>query len=410
MQSQALRKNALWAKSYHQSRCLTLLSSPLTYENQQDDDGADDGGNRISGQGVSVDDWLSRTSKAQTNFTIIPHITNHNNNSIGLIEIEKGALPLKHYILSLSSHTEYEKSDDYYVMIDVPPFSSELVEQIRLFMSNQDAGFKKEEKKKKTAISTKGQGKPRRHKLRAIIVTNKKSVHYSEAPGTVYVMRKSDMVLWKEAFPGVEIIMHRNDVEQDLRGLVTQVLDGYGPWALNESTGHFEETGRKMKVLNWDREKIMRLYNDDNNGVNATEIALREAGVDPNEIIDVRANEAKKRILAVFTPGHTMGSVCYVMPFLHLCFSGNTIPENTDRFRFDGLGPISTNSAGLSRQVESAHKLVESYIDRFHTILPAQGNAIILHECDEQQRRSFLDRLINHFDKVAKAYTNLGIL
>jgi hypothetical protein len=85
---------------------------------------------------------------------------------------------------------------------------------------------------------------PQQHQptLKAILITCKTSIYYSEAPGTVYSMRKSDLHLWKEAFPGVEIIMHQNDIEKDLQGLVTQTLDGYGPWAWNEITEKFDET------------------------------------------------------------------------------------------------------------------------------------------------------------------------
>jgi hypothetical protein len=107
-----------------------------------------------------------------------------------------------------------------------------------------------------------------------------------------------------------------------------------------------------------------------------------------------------------------MGSMCYVMPPLQLCFSGHTIPEDTlrDSIRFDGLGPVSTNQAGLVRQVNSALSFAESYVDRFYTILASRGNIIELPKGDQEQRRYYLESLIKQFGKVAKAYSDLGIL
>jgi len=125
-------------------------------------------------------------------------------------------------------------------------------------------------------------------------------------------MRKSDLSLRKEAFPGVEIIMHLNDMEKDLQGSITQVLDGYGTWAWNEMMGKFDETGHKLVILNWDRDKIVRLYSSSDE-INATALALRKAEIDPSQVIDAPTNEVNRGILAVYTPGQ-------------LCFSGHTLP------------------------------------------------------------------------------------
>jgi glyoxylase-like metal-dependent hydrolase (beta-lactamase superfamily II) len=423
--------------------------SKRKYNNTNTDEGnnddADDETTTLSGKGISVDDWLSsRKVKVNTKFTIIPKITGASTSSeVGCIQVEQGDLPINRYVIPLPSSGTTEKhnqQNDYnYYMIDIPPFSQKLVQEIRLFLKKQTHPQQGEEEESidyfsttnGTNTKTKRRGRssssssssstnlnqkstpPKAHQptLRAILITCKTSIFYSEAPGTVYAMRKSDLSLWKEAFPGVEIIMHRNDMEKDLQGSITQVLDGYGPWAWNETTGKFDETGHKLVVLNWDRDKIMRLYSSSDE-INATELALREAGIDPNQVIDVRANEANRGILAVYTPGHTMGSMCYVMPPLELCFSGHTLPEDQfrDNVRFDGLGTVSTNKAGLLRQVDSALHFAETYVDRFHTIFPSRGNVIYLPKDDLEQRRSSLKLAITQFGKVAKAYSDLGIL
>jgi glyoxylase-like metal-dependent hydrolase (beta-lactamase superfamily II) len=415
--------------------------SKRKYNNTTTDGGNDDADEMttLSGKGISVDDWLSsRKVKANTKFTILPKITGARTSSeVGFIQVEQGDLPINRYVIPLPSSGTTEKHNqqqDYnYYMIDIPPFSQHLVQEIRLFLKKQtypqqEEGEEVDENSdyfsttNGTNTKTKRRGRnsssstsipPKAHQptLRAILITCKTSIYYSEAPGTVYSMRKSDLSLWKEAFPGVEIIMHRNDMEKDLQGSITQVLDGYGPWAWNETTGRFDETGHKLVVLNWDRDKIMRLYSSSDE-INATELALREAGIDPNQVIDVRANEANRGILAVYTPGHTMGSMCYVMPPLELCFSGHTLPEDQfrDNVRFDGLGTVSTNKAGLLRQVDSALHFADTYVDRFHTILPSRGNVIYLPKDDLEQRRSSLKLAIKQFGKVAKAYSDLGIL
>ena len=39
--------------------------------------------------------------------------------------------------------------------------------------------------------------------------------------------------LWANAFPNLEVVAYRLDIPRDCRECVTQILDGYGPFALD---------------------------------------------------------------------------------------------------------------------------------------------------------------------------------
>ena len=94
--------------------------------------------------------------------------------------------------------------------------------------------------------------------LHSILVTCRDCLHYDEAPA-VYVSRRCDLGRWREAFPSASVVMYRLDVPRDCRDEVTQRLDGYGPWALDEATSEFVETGRPLTVREWDEGTRVRV-------------------------------------------------------------------------------------------------------------------------------------------------------
>ena len=101
-----------------------------------------------------------------------------------------------------------------YAMIDLPPYSDTLADEIRSFMdrnSDQDEN---------SINVTKRKGN-----LDVILITNGQCIHYDKSPG-VYVTRKSDLTKWTTAFPNANVIMYRLDIPRDCREVVTQVLDG----------------------------------------------------------------------------------------------------------------------------------------------------------------------------------------
>merc|ERR1711862_823372 len=105
------------------------------------------------------------------------------------------------------------------------------------------------------------------------------------------------------------------------------------------------------------------------------------------------------RLLAVYTPGHTFGSVTYVFPKRGICCSGYVLPLESQRLSFVDYGhndesdsrrsvtavPVQdqgprldyqgylATSMSRSRQMSSALLLINRYIDRFNVVLPAEG-------------------------------------
>lgn len=372
-----------------------------------DADAGDPGNVIIPSSGISVNDDMERAQKDKFSTALYPYKKFPGVAQLLTTATGGGLEPLR-YVVALSpppKEADMLAKDDgestsitpaKFAMVDVPPYSDELVTKIRNFMGNGAS-------------------------LCAILVTNKDSIHYDESPA-VYVTRKSDLDSWITAFPGVEIVAYRLDIPRDCQEVVTQRIDGYGPWALEE--GHdgmnntFTETGRPLTYLEWDEETTAKVLDqgetppDDNVG------DLDDADLYTPETI--RAREEKKRILAVYTPGHTFGSVTFVFPETQVCCPGYTIPieDNRDKenLGMKGAGPsldyrgyITTNSAGLGRQMEGARHIAKLYSDRFRVILPARGDALFLDDDNAAERASTLLDIIDQYDKIGRIYERLGI-
>ena len=132
----------------------------------------------------------------------------------------------------------------------------------------------------------------------------------------------------------------------------------------------------------------------------------------------IRQREHGKRILAVYTPGHTFGSVSYVFPEVNVCCSGSTLPVEDPRRNgssmtgpvLDCRGYITTNQAGIQRQMESARHLVQTYGDRFTTVLPSRGDPLQFLDDDRpEERQAILLDMIDQYRRIGQIYEQLGI-
>ena len=321
--------------------------------------------------------------------------------------------------------------------------------------------------------------------LDAILLTNQQGIHYDESPA-VYVTRKSDLTKWKKAFPGIQVIMYRLDVPRECRGEVTQVLDGYGPWGWDESSvethvkelrenardneimrqcGKFVETGRPLTVMEWDDNTKSKVFTQGELPLDDQEEDVKENNVesisnnnefpifksdddDDDDDVDtlyspeaIRQREEKYRLLAVYTPGHTFGSVTYVFPQRGICCSGYALPlesyavtfddndygdDNEDDDiqphssfgetafvprqgpRLDYQGYLATSSS-RPRQMSSALTLINKYIDRFRVVLPARGDVVFL-DSDVESRKKDLMESVGLYRKIGDIYERLGII
>ena len=312
------------------------------------------------------------------------------------------------YLVALSppNNTDdtFAKKTDY-VLVDIPPYSKQLVDQINEYM-----------------IMYNGQ-------LRMIVSTNRNSIHYDEAPA-IYSTRRTDLDLWCRAYPNVKIVAYRLDIPRDCRYAVTQVLDGYGPFALQENqwndTFHFVESGRPLSVVEWDHAVSQGAFT----GQPVPDDIEVETGIKGSNDDDdndgmyspqaIRKREEDKRLLAIYTPGYTFGSVTYIFPESELCCSGFAIPVEDNRFDDNqGIGGSTgpaldcrgymANSKNRKRHFESAKNLVNTYIDRFSVILPARGDPLFL-DSDESERRDLLLETISQYEKIGSIYQQLGII
>jgi hypothetical protein len=179
--------------------------------------------------------------------------------------------------------------------------------------------------------------------LRLMLVTNRDSIHYDEAP-SVYSTRRADLDLWIMAFPGLRIVAYRLDIPRDCRHAVAQVLDGYGPFALDEEQADlvggnftFVETGRPLTLAEWEddtAQDVLAGKTPPDDAVTTSESV--ELDYTP---LAIREREQGKRILAVYTPGFSFGSVSFVFPELGVCCSGFTVPVEDSRFdENEGVG------------------------------------------------------------------------
>lgn len=304
-----------------------------------------------------------------------------------------------------------------FAMVDIPPYSPELEKQMKKFMGSNG-------------------------KLAAMLITSKDCIHYDEAPG-VYSVRKSDLNQWTKAFPDIPIVAYRMDIARDCREFITQRLDGYGPFAFDETESStdaeekekqglapFVETGQPLTYEEWDFDVVQDIFagkisppEDDVNATKAKDVSDEEEEEDLYSQEAIRSREKGKRILAVYTPGRTYGSVSYVFPEVKLVASGFTIPVEDSRLgaegngiggidtpgpRIDVTGYITTSKAGLTRQMESARNLIESYADRFEVILPSQMDPYFVDGTVEERKEELL-AVINQYEKIGQVYEQLGI-
>ena len=331
--------------------------------------------------------------------------------------------------LTQTNKQQKKKVEDY-VMIDVPPYTPKLHSQIQnhcqsTTYSSNDAPI-------------------------AILITNQNSIYYNDGPGVVYKSHRSDLQFWIKAFPNIQVVIHRIDMPREYhfnitipnrnhndddftRPMVTQVLDGYGPWSWDSNTKTFKESGRPLTIIEWDDDKVKDFFeaglndHDDDND--------HDHDDDDPHPYDIRSNEENKSLLAIYTPGHTMGSMCYILPKQHICASGFTIPPSPDNpisRTLDYKGYITTNRATIDRQVQSLQTLKHDYLDRFSIVLPSRGSTLFLndplsnnHDNDNddnenhyeqnqresllQVRKERLDEIITQFQKIGKIYESLGI-
>jgi len=282
------------------------------------------------------------------------------------------------YLLSLHRNASF-------ALVDVPPYSDELVQQLHEFMGNN------------STIST-------------ILVTSKDALHVQGFGNGVYSSLETQLDRWIQAFPDVNIVGYRLDIPRDARKYYTNVLDGYGPFGWTNAT-NVVELGPPLTMDEWEE--------DDTNGIlqqiimnaeNDEETSMVEPDTEHHDIRDLS-------IVGVYTPGHTFGSVSYIFPALNVCCSGFCIPLDTPRQGtgtdkpgppLDCRGYIGTNKAGITRQMESAEQLVASYAEHFDTVLPARGDPLLL-DGDVHVRQSFLQEIIEQYKKIGEIYENLGI-
>ena len=308
---------------------------------------------------------------------------------------------------STSSSSSSQDKDDF-VMIDVPPFSEKLLKEMKSLMGSNG-------------------------RLSTILITSQECIHYDEAPG-VFSVRKADLKKWKKAFPDTVTVAYRMDIPRDCRESITQRLDGYGPWAMVEHTDEtreidtgfiFKESGLPFTVNEWDpelAEDIMsgkRKPPDEEEGNESDDSVIELDANGQFTPATIRANEEGKRILAVYTPGRTFGSMTYVFPELKLCASGFSLPLEDSREEenpgmdypgpaLDHRGYITTSKAGMSRQIESAKELINNYADRFEILLTARGDPFYF-DGDARDRRETMLEIMGQYEKLGNIYEQLGI-
>jgi len=337
------------------------------------------------------------------------------------------------YIIALDNDENDDDDDNKprsrkYTMVDVPPYSDHLVEQIKTFMSNPSSSNDNDDSVKENQTSQEGV-------LSTILITCKDNIHYDDTPA-IYVTRKSDLLKWKKAFPDIQIVIYRLDTPRDCKDVITQTLDGYGPWGLqlddkndeNEedsftSNSQFVETGRPLTRMEWDEDTQKSVLDegnippDDEGDGDDKEV---EALYTPEAI---KKREENKNIIALYTPGHTYGSITYIFPKLRVCCSGYTIPVEDNRTSdnnvagmaaagpaLDYRGYITTNSGGIDRQIESAREVVNVYGDRFDIVLPSRGPPVTLGHLKLDQRKRILLDMLNEYAELGRVYESMGII
>jgi glyoxylase-like metal-dependent hydrolase (beta-lactamase superfamily II) len=294
--------------------------------------------------------------------------------------------------------TSYTTTD--YVLVDIPPYSDALLQDMKSFMGEHG-------------------------RLVAMIITSRDGIHYDDAPA-VYTTRRADLDQWKKAFDGegvpIAIVGYRIDVPRDCRMMVTQILDGYGPFAWDENNRTFVETGRPLTIDTWDFDVSQDILTGKAVPPDDDQIPPEQHQDDLYSPESIRKKEENKQLLAIYTPGHTFGSLSFVFPERKICCSGYTVPVEDPRTSendqddmdvrsqgpvLDCRGYITTSRAGLSKQMQSARFLVDTYADRFDVILPSQGEPWFLP--DLPMRQEVLRETLRQYQRIGDIYGQLGI-
>lgn len=283
-----------------------------------------------------------------------------------------------------------------FVMVDVPPFSPQLAARMRSFMGLN-------------------------YTVAAILVTSRDAIHYDEAQA-IFSNRRSDLRWWTQVFPEAQVVAYRLDVPRDCRRFISQILDGYGPFAAHKNEGNFTfvESGRPLTRNEWDYNTAQEVLSggslppDDEDAT--TDPIQDEEKYTPEAI---RSREEGKSVLAVYTPGYSFGSVSYVFPETGVCCSGFTLPVEDTRVAenegfvdtgpaLDARGYVTTSRGGIKRQMESARNLVTTYCDRFNAILPSRGAPLVL-DGSVGERKGYLLNIIKQYQQIGEIYDQLGI-
>jgi glyoxylase-like metal-dependent hydrolase (beta-lactamase superfamily II) len=401
--------------------------------NRHEGEEEEPGSVHIPSGGISVSDAMEAALLDRFVSSVVPVETLPKGSAAHIVtsSTTSASLEPSRYLVALScpplSVQPSQQQQLEYCLVDVPPFTSQLVEEMNDFMAQSNG------------------------KLRLVVVTSRDAIHYDSVSSTDYetMVRRSDLHKWKSAFPDVSVVSYRLDTPRDCREVVTQVLDGYGPFALDvDSEGEassgdagatmkFVETGRPLTVEEWD-------FNVAQNVMSGAQKPPDDDGGDPISVSDdsslytpdmIREREVGKRLLAVYTPGHTYGSLSFVFPEVGVCCSGYAIPvedsrlnqyggdegddegDESDGFGSNfGTGPIldcrgyiTTSRAGIQRQMESARKLIQQYGDRFEVILPSRGDPLLWLPTSVAARKNVLLDIVKQYEKIGTIYEDLGI-
>ncbi|KAL7573121.1 hypothetical protein ACA910_018796 [Epithemia clementina (nom. ined.)] len=342
------------------------------------------------------------------------------------------------YLVALDDNDNTNKdSPSLFALIDIPPYSPELVTRIQVFMEQYNSKNENENNSGSnnatttTAASSSSsfsKSSPSSSWLVAILVTSSDAIYVDETPTQIYSQtRRAKLVhQWQQAFPKAVLVVHRIETPREcVRSsssssseqftLRLQRLDGQGPFGYyrapelphddtittnsDSRSVLFEELGRPLSVRPWDYATAQGVWNGtlhpetfrSNHNSTSTTTAVSNDNSKDYSRAAIRQREDQCSIVAVCTPGHAFGSLSFVFPNVGLCASGYTLPVEDERYEdndntgrvvggpaLDVRGYITTSRAGVLRQMQSARQLVQDYSDRCsRAILPSRGNPLV---------------------------------
>lgn len=382
-------------------------AEPTLIRQQSSDDTSEDMNVCFPKTGLSVSDQIEAANQDQFATTVVPIKGLKGCAQLVTAVIGKASLEPVRYLLALEEPTS-DVTD--YVMVDMPPYSPQLEQAMKSFM---EGTFKSTEDKEIIHSDANFSATPRPFRLLALLVTTRDALHRNEQPSMYsnsLVEQAETLKAWRQAFPSLEVVANRIDIPRYCRPYVTQVLDGSGPFAmtvLENNTAVMVETGRPLTKAVWDDD----LAKDILSGNQKPPIEEED---NKCSLEAIRTRESGKRLLAVNTPGHTFGSVSYVLPNRGVCASGYTIPVEDARDQnggplWDCRGYLTTSKAGIIRQMIQAKALVEVYADRFHTVLPSRDDPLFLSPDSVGERREELLAIVEQYRRLGEVYEQLGV-